>query len=382
MSLASVRSRLGVPQAVAVTLLLAYLAQCLWFTARVPLSGAEGNYIESGLAQLEHLSSSGNAERSSLIPLLAATPAHLSGGETRFAEIDRYRFWIRLPFLLASLLLGASLWYVARRLYGNLGGYVALALYCFSPAMVGATQVNPQIIGAWGGFGLVFTAIAVAHTLYAPREVILWNWRRILLMGLSIALCVGAQFSLWALLVPALGFMLWVGHLRRGAVVVIFAAACAVATLLLLGLYGFRLPQFAHALLSADWLALSARDFSAAPISPMLATLFLQGGIGLILLLLATLGSYIAWKRPRFFGTTAPLIVAALLVALSLILHFAAFSFLFVALPFFMLFMAGVSADLLESRYALIANALVGGVLIANAMVDIYGLVHLTSRSG
>ncbi len=36
------------------------------------------------------------------------------------------------------------------------------------------------------------------------------------------------------------------------------------------------------------------------------------------------------------------------------------------ALPFLMLFMAGISADLLESRYALAANAVIFGVLIAN----------------
>ena len=69
--------------------------------------------------------------------------------------------------------------------------------YCFSPATVGtASEIGPAIVGAWGGFGLIFTSIAVAHTLYAPREVVLWNWRRILLMGLSIAICVGRAIFL------------------------------------------------------------------------------------------------------------------------------------------------------------------------------------------
>ena len=155
----------------------------------------------------------------------------------------RHRFFIRLPFLLAGFLLGTSLWYVARRLYGNVGGYIALGLFCFSPVMVGwSSQVGPGIIAAWGGFGLIFTAIAVAHTLYAPREVVLWNWRRILLLGLSIAICLGAQFSLWILLVPALAFMLWVGHVRRGAAIAIFAAACGIGLLLLWALYSFRPP--------------------------------------------------------------------------------------------------------------------------------------------
>ncbi len=62
-------------------------------------------------------------------------------------------------------------------------------------------------------------------------------------------------------------------------------------------------------------------------------------------------------------------------------MHFSAVPFWFLALPFLMLFMAGVSADLLESRYALAANAVILGVLIANAMIDVYGLLNLTSRT-
>ena len=57
-------------------------------------------------------------------------------------------------------------------------------------------SAEPEVGAAWGAFGAIFTAIAVAHTLYAPREVILWNWRRIVLLGLSLALAVGSQFSL------------------------------------------------------------------------------------------------------------------------------------------------------------------------------------------
>ena len=90
------------------------------------------------------------------------------------------------PYLFFGVMLGASLWYVTRRLYGNSGGYIALALYCFSPAMivnVAGAQSGGEMGAVWGAFGTVFTAIAVVHTLYAPREVVLWNWRRILLWG-------------------------------------------------------------------------------------------------------------------------------------------------------------------------------------------------------
>jgi hypothetical protein len=349
---------------------------------RVPLSVMEGNYVEAGLLQLERLSSAGSSERSPLVPLMAGIAARLSGAEAHYIRLDHYRFWIRLPFLLAGLLLGASLWYVARRLYGNIGGYIALGLYCFSPLMVGwASQAGPDIVGAWGAFGLVFTSIAVAHTLYAPREVVLWNWRRILLMGLSMAICVGAQFSLWILLVPALAFMLWIGHVRRGAAVVIFAAACCTGLVLLWTLYSFRPITFARALLAANWLAIPWQPFSWNVVAPMLSNFFLQNGIGLVLLLLVTLVTFAVWRRTRFFGTTAPLLTGILLVVLALRLHFVGFTFLFVALPFLILFMAGVSTDLLQGRYAVVANAVIVGVLIANAMIDVYSLVHLTSRS-
>jgi hypothetical protein len=66
-----------------------------------------------------------------------------------------------------------------------------------------------------------------------------------------------------------------------------------------------------------------------------------------------------------------------LIVAGLTMQHFAGMAFLFVALPFLMLFMAGVSADLLETRYAVFANAIIVGVLIANAVVDIGGLLQL-----
>ena len=382
MPFAKLRSRIGVPQIVALLLLLVFVAQCLWFMAHAPLSAMEGSYIEAGLLHLEHLSNAGSSERSALVPLVAGLAARMSGAENRIVQLSDYRFVIRAPFLVVGFLLGASLWYVARRLYGNVGGYIALGLYAFSPVTIGwSSQVAPAIIAAWGGFGLIFTAIAVAHTLYAPREVVLWNWHRILLMGLSIAICIGAQFSLWILLVPALVFMLWVGHVRPGAALAIFCAACITGLLLLWALYSLRPTVFGAALRNADWLEISVGDPSRRSIASLFADFFLQNGIGLVLLLGVTLVTFAAWKRARFFGTAAPLIIGTLLVASAARMHFPGVTFLLVALPFLILFMAGVSTDLLEGRYALAANTVIGGVLIANAMIDVYGLVHLTSRS-
>jgi hypothetical protein len=382
MSISSLPSRLGAPQLIAIVLLLVFAGQCVWFMARIPLSAMEGVYVEAGLLHLEGLASANAPQHSALIPLLAGIAARVSGAEKHVDKFNDYRMAMRLPFVLIGVCLGASLWYVARRLYGNIGGYVALVLYCFSPVTIGtASEIGPSIVGAWGGFGLIFTSIAVAHTLYAPREVVLWNWRRILLMGLSIAICVGAQFSFWVLLLPAFLFMLWVGHVRPGAVVVIFSAACAVGALLLWAVYGFRPVAFAQALRGGSWLEIASKEFITPGMSWLLSSFFLENGLGLLILVAVTLVTFVVWKRPRFFGTAAPLIVTLLLFSLAVRMHFSATFFLFLGLPFLMLFISGVSADLLESRYAVVFNAVIFGSLIANAMIDVYGLANLTART-
>ena len=281
---------------------------------------------------------------------------------------------------MAGLLLGASLWYVARRLYGNLGGYIALGLYCFSPmAITRSSQVQPDIVGAWGAFGLVFTGIAAAHTLYAPREVVFWNWKRILLMGISIALCVGSQWSLWVVLLPTLAFMLWVGHVRPMAALAIFAAACVVGLVLLLwAVSSFRPFVFADALRSAHWIEFSPAILRQDDLLPAGTVLPAEWTRARQSCCWCRWERLLFWKRTRYFGTAAPLITAVLLIVVGLAMqHFAGLIFLFVALPFLMLFMAGISADLLETRYAVLANAIIVGVLVANAIIDIDGLLQL-----
>ena len=369
----------GIPQVAAAFLLLVFLAQCMWFIAYVPISSLESSYIADGLVQLDNMATAGSPERSPLVPLMAALPLKRIAGRITFRQLDDWRFLIRLPFVFCGLMLGASLWYVARRLYGNLGGFIALALFSFSPIIVGRTsQVQEDIVGAWGAFGTIFTAIAVAHTLYAPREVVLWNWRRILLLGISIALCVGAQFSLWIVLLPALAFLLWVGHVRPGAALVIFAAACAVAVLLLLSFYGFHPVTFVHSLRDAQWVPFQPLQLREPLSYKLMGEYFLQAGLGPLVLIIGALVTFAAWKRTRFFGTAAPLITAAVLMFAALESeHFSGLLFLFVALPFLILFVSGVAVDLLESRYGIFANAVIVGALIANATLDVYGLLEI-----
>src|SRR6202140_1379537 len=266
------------PQIAAAGLLLVYLLQCVWLAgvqvkqASLPdsdhalrmyqgLEQWKGGAIAGTPESLRAEAATGvpsaarsghlrvrdgfDQDRSPLYYLVAAVPLLLALS-TKLPEAF-VPFLAAAPQMFFGVMLGASLWYVARRLYGNAGGYIALGLYCFSPAMIvdaAGAQSLREMGAVWGAFGTIFTAIAVAHTLYAPREVVLWNWRRILLLGLSIALAVGNQFSLIVLMLVILPLMLWVAPVRPRAVLVIWMVAIAVAAVLILAAYCFEPTLF------------------------------------------------------------------------------------------------------------------------------------------
>ncbi len=230
------------------------------------------------------------------------------------------QMWAAMPYLFFGFMLGASLWYVARRLYGDAGGYIALSLYCFSPSMIMHTagaQSFGEMGGTWGAFGIIFTAIAVAHTLYAPREVVLWNWRRILLLGLSLALAAGTQFSMAALALVALPLMLWVAPVRPRAVITIWLAAVAIGMMLLFAFYSFQPMLFWQALQHARWIDVKWHAFAMPASYSQILKMISSGSQPLMLLLPMALIVYGAWKRARYFGNTAPLLIAALFFILS-----------------------------------------------------------------
>lgn len=376
---------IGVPQVFAGLLLLAFLVQALFVVWRTPLRGAENAAIQQGLLILKQRNVMIEAGRAPLSALLAALPvaaiAGAAGPVNEFSGLPRYpqswRWLARAPFVLVGLLLGCSIWYVARRLYGNAGGYIALTLYAFSDAMVSrAATAQPTIVGLWGAFGVVFTAIAVAHTLYAPREVILWNWKRILLLGLAITLAVGAQFALVFVVLAALGFMLYVVPERRRETLTIFIAACALAMLILAATFAFDGHAIATGLRS-----LSLRDFApgllAKPLTYRLLALFFFRLPTVFVLLVASLATYALWRKPRFFGVTAPLLVWAMLMVLGIVLpHLGGYNLFTASLPFAFVLIAGVFADLLESAYASLALGVVGGILLAHAAFALAGLVR------
>jgi hypothetical protein len=395
------RDRLGRSQFLAGFLLLAFLAQAAWLV-RAQLRMAEGPQDEEavrisegwrqwhgrGIAGAPFREPAGDdpfseadgfdREHSPLLYLVSAAPLLAWPHDLDRATSAEWQWLPRLPFLAFGVFLGGSLWYVARRLCGNAGGSIALTFYCFSPSIVQASAVwhtEPEILAAWGAFGAVFTSIAVAHTLYAPREVILWNWRRILLLGVSLAIAIGSQFSMIVLVPIAVALMLYVAPVRRRAAFVIWAAALAIACVLLLCFYFFHLHTFGASLRHGEFWAATWRGFVVLGVYKQVAVQIVRACPALMLALPAAIATYAIWRRARYFGNTAPLLIALLFFACA-IAHpdLGGAGFLLGAMPFLFIFVAGVLADLLETEYRPLVSAVITGILLAYVAWSLVGL--------
>jgi len=409
------RERFGRPQVLAACLLLVFLAQCLWLVGKGGRPGtidlAEIERLERGTAlwnssrhnvnvrvapsnpEIEDFGSASDASPRSALEngydahhsplwyLIAAAPLWLRPVSLEPENIRALHWSAALPFLIFGLLLGASLWYVARRLFGNAGGYAALALYCFSPGIVRSCTLwsaEPEVGAAWGAFGAIFTAIAVAHTLYAPREVVLWNWRRIVLLGLSLALAVGSQFSLAVVVPVALAFMLYLAPSRRLAALAIWTVACGIALLLGYASYFFHARAFWQGIRHASFLGISWKAYAMPRAYHQVLAQLGQSSPALVVALPVALITYFSWRRTRYFGNTAPLLVAVLFLLLGLgTPHYPGLGFQFMAIPFLFVFVAGIAADLLETRHREIALAAIWGLLAANAAWNLWELARI-----
>jgi hypothetical protein len=270
------RFRFNLPQRIAAGLLALFLLQGLWLTSRQTLTDVDYQYARCGREMWENPSAvpgyyttCGNihdgiaAYRAAGLPIsldilfergldhfrkpedrVMQTGGVVSVWELRH-QLTHILLLLHLPFLFAGCLLGGCIWWVSRRLYGNLGGYTALALYCFCPAVIRAcVSPNPEVLAALGVFGGVYTAIGVAHAMQGPRR----KWRpRILLLTLLLGLAAASHIA--ALPVAALlglTLMLWVAEGRRSQCLPIVLAASIGAIVLLFACYGFSPDAFSY----------------------------------------------------------------------------------------------------------------------------------------
>jgi hypothetical protein len=393
------RFRFNLPQRIAGVLLLLFLCQGLWLTSRQTLSDRDYQYARCGREMWErpsplagYFTSCGNIRDGVLAYRLVGLPLTLnllaergldhfrkpedrvvqSSGELSTWELRHQLTHIlllmRLPFLFAGCVLGAGLWWVTRRLYGNLGGYTALALYCFSPAIIKACITpGPEILAALGAYGAVYTCIGVAHAMQGPRR----KWRpRIVL--LTMVLGVAAASHIAALPIAALLgliFMFWVAEGRRSQVLPIVLIAVGGAFILLFACYGFSPDAFSYVFRSAAafiWISFDpARRFFSTP-----------ANAGITVAAAAAAFLYIGVKRSRYFGNTAPLI--CVIVLMSLVMTGVPGSPWLWAVPFLLTFIGGVFADAYEGprgRLALAAGAAMVALQIIFCILSLPGLI-------
>jgi len=384
--------KVGWPQRLAALLLVLFLGQCIWVISRQQLSSDDYRYARCGREMWErpsplagYFTSCGNlngdgtfayrvagfpltAQRIVLLTidkfrkpenrLYASTSLNGSTWEARH-ELANVKYLLHLPFVFFALWLGAGLWWVARRLFGNEGGFFALGLYCFSPEIVRySVAPNNDVLAMWGLYGLVYTAIGVAHAMQGPRR----KWRpRIVLLTLALGLTAAAH-----LLAAMFGFlaavilMMYLAERRRSYVMQILIYSALGALFVVFASYAFRLAPFSYIFTGGSarfWFSLQAvrAYFTDLINAPTLIALAVAAML------------YLGVRRCRYFGNTAPLLMAIALFPI-VTMQTVTRPWLW-ALPFLFTFLGGVFADVLESRYRKLFLALTGFILVTQAML-------------
>lgn len=384
--------QIGRPQQLAALLLLFFLAECLWVVNRQQISSQDYRFARCGREMWErpsplagYFTTCGNlngdgtfAYRVAGLPLTMQRLALLAGDKLRAPgnrvyaggslngstwearhELFSVKYLLHVPFVLFAMWLGAGLWWVARRLFGNEGGFFALGLYCCCPDVVRyAVTPNNEVLAMWGLYGLVYTAIGVAHAMQGPQR----RWRpRILLLTAALGLTAAAH-----LLPAVIGFtaalvlMMYLAERKRSYVMQILIYSAVGALLILFAFYAFRLSAFTYVFTGSGarlWFSLHGAGsfFTNMANGPIVVA----SGVAAVL--------YLGVRRCRYFGNTAPLVMALLLF--PLVTTQAVTQPWLWSLPFLFTFIGGVFADALETKYRKLFLALTGTVLVTQAML-------------
>jgi hypothetical protein len=390
------RFQFNLPQRIAAGLLALFLLQGFWLISRQTLTDIDYQYARCGRETWEkpsplagYYTSCGNIHDGILAYRLAGLPLTLnllaergldllrkpenrvvqeSGGELSTWELRHQMTHIllllRLPFLFAGFLLGGCIWWVTRRLYGNLGGYTALALYCFSPSVLRVCVTpNSEVLAALGLYGGVYTCIGVAHAMQGPAAK--WRPRMVLLTAI---LGVAAAAHIVALPLAALlglAAMLWVAEGHRSQILPVVLIAAVGALVLVFACYGFSPDASSYVFRSGAgflWVSLDpARRFFGS---------LANGGITIAACAAAVL--YLGARKSRYFGNTAPLLCA--LVSMVLVMTGSPGSPWLWAQPFLLTFVGGALADAYDGPRGRWALGAAGAIVALQAVLCVLNL--------
>ena len=394
--LMSFRFHFGRPQRLAALVLLLFLGASLFIISRAPLTDSDYRYALCGREMWEkpspalgYFTTCGNmqgdgtaAYRAAALPVTLYVEAlrfqdwrqrHAGGERAEDAnptvgsvydlrhQIPGLQYLLRIPFALAAMGLGASLWWVCRRQFGNVAGFFALCLYCvFPPVLAVATTPNNDILAAWGLFATIYTALGIAHAMYGPAE----KWRpRIVLYTVVLGITMTAHVlaAVIGLVVSAL-CMFYIAERRRTLVLPLLLGAGLGALFLVFASYAFRLGPFFYVFTAG-----AARFTVQYEAAQQFFSDFRN--LPLTITLLLSLVLYVAVRRSRYFGNTAPLLVAIVLLPLQTT-QLVTWPILW-AVPFLLTFAAGVYADALETRQRRLYLLLGGAVVLTQALLAV-----------
>jgi len=394
------RFQFNLPQRIAAGLLALFLLQGFWLTSRQTLTDLDYQYARCGRETWEkpsplagYYTSCGNIHDGILAYRLAGLPLTLnllaergldllrkpenrvvqeSGGELSTWELRHQMTHIllllRLPFLFAGFLLGACIWWVTRRLYGNLGGYTALALYCFSPAVLRACVTpNPEVLAALGLFGGVYTCIGVAHAMQGP--VAKWRPRMVLLTAIFGVAAAAHIVALPLAALLGLAAMLWVAEGHRSQTLPVVVVAAVGALVLVFACYGFSLD-------AASYVFRSGAGFLWISLDPARRFFSTLANSGITIAACAAAMLYLGARKSRYFGNTTPLLCA--LVSMVLVMTGSPGSPWLWAQPFLLTFVGGVFADAFDGprgRWALGAAGAIVGLQAVLCVLSLPGLI-------
>lgn len=391
------RIQIGRPQRLAALLLLFFLAECLWVVNRQQISEHDYRFARCGREMWErpsplagYFTTCGNlggdgtfAYRVAGFPLTAQRLVLLGVDKLRSPEnrlyangslngstwearheIGSVKYLLHLPFIFFAMWLGAGLWWVTRRLFGNEGAFFALGLYCCCPEVVRfSVTPNNDVLAMWGLYGLVYTAMGVAHAMQGPKR----KWKpRIALLTVALGLTAAAHL-LAAMFgfVAALVLMIYLAERRRSYVMQILVFSAVGAMVILFAFYAFRAAPFSYVFTGGAgrfWFSLDgARKFFGnienAPIT-------VAAGVAAVL--------YAGVRRCRYFGNTVPLVMVLLLFPL-VTTQVVTTPWLW-ALPFLFTFLGGVFSDVFEIRQRKMFLGLAGMVLVTEALICLTAL--------
>ena len=168
--------------------------------------------------------------------------------------------------------------------------------------------------------------------------------------------------------VLGLAAMLWVAERRRAEMLLVVLIAVGGALVLVFACYGFSLDAFSYVFRSSAGLLAVSLD----PARRFFSTL---GNAGITLAAAAALALYFGLRKSRYFGNTAPLLCA--LVLIVLVMTGAPGTPWLWALPFLLTFIGGVFADAYESQKGRLAMAAGGAIVLLQAVFCVLSLPGL-----